>query len=306
MKRPSQTTIIYFLVALVLVLVGVVGVIVPGASKVLVAIGSSLIAGGLASIGFGVMRYLDDNSGRASTAALTALEQKVEAVAVELQSRWKRFSDEYAEIAHSVISLAAVSRAAQLRCTSDHDIHLKFRHEFALAPSSAPVEVDIVGLKLDRFISDQFDYIIQSGKETHLRMLLQRPKGEVFESICDLEARVPQEVIRAVSRAIERLQGGTVKEHSLVWSSGSLQVQLRLYEFYQPITFFRVHNSVYVRPRVATPRGAAQRFYESYSAADSQDQFAVYKDHFQHCWDRSSYDAALEGRANHTTRSRRR
>ena len=63
-----------------------------------------------------------------------------------------------------------------------------------------------------------------------------------------------------------------------------------MYDQYQPVTLFRITDTVYVRPRVSTPGGASSRFYEVYEAADSRTHFGVHAGHFEECWNDARFN----------------
>ena len=146
-----------------------------------------------------------------------------------------------------------------------------------------------MGLKLYRFLLDQLDWMLQQGRNTDIRLLLQNPDTDVFKEICDLENRSSQATARDIANTLSRLQGAAPEGRSLTWRSDSVHVELRFSDAYQPVTLFRVEDIACVRPRVSTPLGAATRFYETYDRRDSDVHFAVYLSHFEKCWDEASY-----------------
>ena len=92
----SLATIIYFLVSLVITLLGLVLIVFrPGPdsqSSTWAATGSALVAGGVASIGFGLLRYIDDANERKNRT-------RVENIRVELEQQFAAFRENLAAFA---------------------------------------------------------------------------------------------------------------------------------------------------------------------------------------------------------------
>ena len=149
--------------------------------------------------------------------------------------------------------------------------------------------MDLLGLKLYRFLEDQLSWLVANNHETRVRMLLQYPYSKVFEEICELEARNVRATREDITRTLDALDGATVAGHSLVWQSGRVNLQLRFFDKYQPVTMFRIQDAIYVRPRISTPQGAASRFYEIYESQDSMRHFNVQMRHFEQCWRNADY-----------------
>lgn len=295
MPERSRSTLIYFLLAAVISLVGVVlagwGALTDDngqpRSATVVSIGTSLLAGGLASIGFGVLRHFDDRDEVARHIQLEAHRDTIIARVDELR-------EEVGRIGTEVTRSVRLTSSAALRCVSDLEIGDRFRMEFARAGHlGGVISVDVLGLKLFRFLSDQLFWISESGHPTHIRLLMQHPDGEIFEQICEAEARSVDATRRDMARTLNSLRPSATRDKSLLWDREALQVEVRLFNRYQPVTMFGVDSTIYVRPRVSTPQGASSRFYEVYDESDSRAHFGVHHSHFETCWEESSYSMPL-------------
>lgn len=182
-----------------------------------------------------------------------------------------------------------------MRCVSDAEIGTEFRRAFHESVDSRPhggppIKIDVIGLKLLRFLEDQLDWIDQRNIRVEVRLILQLPIGEVFDAICLLEGRERSKVRADIEKTISRFGSKpTVIDQTLTTTISQMQISLRFTDRYQPITLFRTGDTCCVRPRVSTPQGAATRFYEKYLDGFPSLYFRVYQGHFESTWNASSY-----------------
>lgn len=293
MKDPtddrSLSTIVYFLVAVIVSLLGLVLLVSHIGSKnqseALDSIGASLLAGGIASVGFGLLRYIDDTAER-------ELKNQLNNMRTELEKQFDALRKAIANFAVDTAGSIRATSQADIRCVSDVEIGSKFRTEFtrfSLLPE--PVAVDVLGLKLVRFLEDQLNWLVSRRHDTTVRLLLQNPYGKIFSEICELEARNLRSTQDDILRTLDKLIGATVEGPSLVWQKEQVRIEVKFYDKYQPVALFRVQDTIYVRPRVSTPQGAATRFYEVYETRDSEKHFNVQLRHFEQCWRDGRYRA---------------
>lgn len=288
--RNLLSTIIYFLLSIIISLLGLVLLLVHVGSKnqstVLASVGASLLAGGIASLGFGVLRYIDDRTGQ-------NLQVEIAGKVSELEERFEALRSSMGMFAAETVSSVRLTSRAKDRCISDVEISSRLRdeyHRFSLRDEQ--VEVDVLGLKLFRFLEDQLNWLVSRHHETVARMLLQNPYGDVFDQICELEARSPRATKQDIARTLEKLSGAAITDGSLTWNRGALTIKLRFYDKYQPVALFRVQDAIYVRPRVSTPLGASSRFYDVYEKQDSEKHYDVQWQHFERCWSEGHYSGA--------------
>lgn len=127
----GRSTLIYFLVTIVIALVGVsltlwggsIGADGINAETALVAIGTSMLAGGLAGLGLGVLRALDDRDEESQRGQLRALRATLTGVESTVLDR---ISNTAADLNRSV----RIENSARLRCVSDLEISRRFREDF--------------------------------------------------------------------------------------------------------------------------------------------------------------------------------
>jgi hypothetical protein len=281
----SLRTIIYFLVALVLALIGLLLIVLhpKDQASTFVGIGTSVLAGAIASIGFGLLRYIDDASQRGFSRQLNLTRAELGQELCGLRESVDNFAIDTAKSIR-------VTASAKLRCVSDLEIGTRFRAEYVrFSMGDRTVHVDVLGLKLYRFLVDQLSWMLEREHKSTIRLLLQNPYSQVFDEICEIEARNIKATRADIARTIDMLNGGRVEGNAWVWTKGDISVQLRFFDNYQPVTLFRVDDSIYVRPRISTPQGAASRFYEIYERTDSPEHFSVQLSHFDQCWREAQY-----------------
>ncbi len=252
---------------------------------VLFALGTSICAGGLASLALGILRWMDDRDSTSLGGAVQALASgaaKSEAAII------KSVTELQAEIARKVI----LDTSSRFRCVDDARIGEAFQTAYTFASirnGSGAIRVDVVGLKLLRFLDDQLAFLQTSGHRVNVRLLLQSPDEEIFADICKMEGRDVRSTAKDIRSTLGLLSGAAAIGKSLIWRRNSLTIELRFYSDYQPITLFRVADECYVRPRVSTPKGASSRFYERYDATLMKPHFEVFNAHFEKCWNDGSY-----------------
>ena len=280
----ARSTTIYIVLSVCVLLIGIVftiggGAEIPGPpdatgkptatvqrSATWFAVGTSLLAAGLASLGFAIVRRFDDID------------------SVELQDKFDRIEKEVRE-SKSTLRRARLVPEASERCLFDPQISGRFKEAVDDCLADAPVVVDVVGLKLNRFLNDQFEYLQAQARRQKVvvRMLLQDPDGENFRAICKLETRDEQGTREDILNTLTRLTGARCSGKELVYEKDALRIVVRFCSQFQPIASFRVGDTILVRPRIRSS-GAGQRFYEVYRRSEGESYFGLYRDHFESCW----------------------
>lgn len=248
-------------------------------SPVAFSVGTSLLAAGLASLGFAVVRVFDDRDTNKLNEDVCGVKDRVDDVKASLL-----------ESRDLVRRTRIVIPTAPERCLFDSGISNRFREAVRDYGSNAGLEVDVVGLKLHRFLNDQMKYLTSqaASRDVRVRMLLQDPDTPDFGSICSLETRDEKGTRNSILLTLKQLQGAKKVESDLQYTSGRLIICLRFYPQFQPIAFFRVNDTVLVRPRIRS-NGAGDRFYETYTRQEGEEYFGLYRDHFQICWEKSKF-----------------
>lgn len=243
------------------------------------SVGTSLLAAGLASLGFAVVRVFDDRDAARLTTDMSALANRVEGVNNTLREARKL-----------IRRTQIVIPSARDRCLFDPQISGRFREAIGDCDPNGALHVDVVGLKLHRFLTDQLQHLTNHAmsRQVIVRMLLQDPDSADFGSICQMEARDEKGTRGDILAALRLLKGGTHVGDDLVYSKGHLTISVRFYPWFQPIAFFRVGGTILVRPRIRSA-GAGDRFYEAYSQDEGEEHFGLYRDHFNNCWTKARF-----------------
>ena len=231
------------------------------------AVGTSLLAAGLASLGFAVVRRFDDID------------------SVELHDKFDRIEKDILDSRKYLRRARLVIPDASERCLFDPQISGRFKEAVEECSPGIDVTIDVVGLKLNRFLNDQLEYLLNDARRRNVlvRMLLQDPDGEHFRAICRLEARDEQGTKEDILNTLSKLSGARRRDRDLVYEHGNLTILVRFLSQFQPIAFFRVGDTILVRPRIRTS-GAGVRFYEEYNRSEGESYFGLYRDHFNSSW----------------------
>lgn len=255
-------------------------------SPLLIAIGTSVWAGAIASVALGILRKLDDSDASTSDSKLDELSTKISRSNATILAEVKKESFDLSR-------LVRVDITPELRCVSDLDIGGEFQRCFArqrqISQPTQPIPIDVVGLKLNRFLDDQYDWLRRTGSRAEIRLLLQNPDKTSFNAICNNENRARMPTINDIAKTLNQFSFGTVEDQSLIAKNDAIVCKIRFYDEYQPVTLFRIGDSCCARPRITTPGGAATRFYEYYDRTDSALHWGVYNRHFEHCWNSSQF-----------------
>ena len=138
------------------------------ASAVLFALGTSICAGGLASLALGVLRWMDDRDSTSLGGAVRALTSgAAESQAAIIES----VRELQADLARKVV----LDTSSRFRCVDDARIGEAFQTAFTLASirnGSGAIRVDVVGLKLLRFLDDQLAFLQASGPVSYTHLTL--------------------------------------------------------------------------------------------------------------------------------------
>lgn len=321
-RKRNLRTVAYFLIVTITIVVGLAITLSAGtvdktpisSAQVLISVGTGVLAAGLASLALGVMRWIDDKdadegSGSIQNLARTLDERFSEANAAEatrvqelharLDTTGQQVTRELERTRVILSKYTIVDSSPSLRCVSDAGIGVEFRRAFyasrdSLAPDQT-IRVDVLGLKLHRFLNDQLDWLRGHGRRIDIRLLLQDPKGAVFTAICHLEGRDIQVASEDAQQTLMLLDGGRLEDDSWRHEIDDVHIDLRFTGTYQPVTLFRVGGSCCVRPRVSTPLGAATRFYEKYDQQSGHTYYSVYAAHFTQAWKTSQFVDPFKG-----------
>jgi hypothetical protein len=323
-RKRNLRTVAYFLIVVITIIAGLAITLSArtvdsnpiSSAQVLISVGTGVLAAGLASLALGVMRWIDDKdsdegSGSIQNLARTlderfsqasvAEETRIQELHARLDVSGQQVARELERTRVVLSKYTIVDSSPNLRCVSDAGIGAEFRRAFYASrdslASNQTIHVDVLGLKLHRFLDDQLDWLRGHGRRIDIRLLLQDPKGAVFTSICHLEGRDIQVAIEDAQRTLGLLDGGRLEDHSWRHEIDNVHIDLRFTGKYQPVTLFRVGGTCCVRPRVSTPLGAATRFYEKYDQQSGPTYYSVYAAHFTQAWNTSEFVDPFKGSA---------
>lgn len=297
-ERRDRTTVLYVALSAVVLLFGI-GLTVWGGidtpierdsggkvtkteqkSPTAFSVGTSLLAAGLASLGFAVVRVFDDRDTTKLNEDVADVKQRIDGVSAALR-----------EARSLVRRTQIVIPSARERCLFDPQISARFRVAISDCSPNSALQVDVVGLKLLRFLTDQLQYLTEQAatRPVNVRMLLQNPDSPDFVSICSLETRDEKGTRANILSTLQLLRGARLVDEDLEYKSGQLSIKVRFYLSFQPIAFFRVNDTVLVRPRIRSA-GAGDRFYEAYTLDEGEEYFGLYRDHFKSCWQKAKFE----------------
>lgn len=237
------------------------------------SVGTSLLAAGLVSLGFALIRKYDDHDSAKLHESIDSHEERLRSFNQTLQR------------VRSVIPDAAQ------RCFFDSELSDSFVSAINTCAPRKEISVDVVGLKLHRFLRDQFELLKKESKNRpiNVRMLLQDPEHNAFEALCQLESRDLEGTKNDIVSSLLYLEGATYNAEKLIYTDENLKIEVKFYEKFQPIAFFRVNKTVMVRPRIRST-GIGTRFYETYTEDEGHSYFGLFHDHFDTCWKSSSFE----------------
>lgn len=281
----SRSTTIYVVISILLVALGIAATLWGGASVpdevigstlfvqrsvVMFSLGTSLLAAGLVSLGFAVTRHYDDKD------------------STKIQDGLTRYESLLLTFKDSLDSVETVSRGAAKRCVFESAISPVFRKALEAGCRRDAASVDVVGLKLSRFLIEQLDYLKQYSitHPVQVRMLLQEPDTSEFKLLCQLESKNEVEVKKDIAKSLRMLTNLDNSGSALNFRFGGLAISVKFYSGFQPVAFFRVNDTVSVRPRIRA-QGAGTLFYETYKQSEGREYYGLFTNHFDNCWDES-------------------
>jgi hypothetical protein len=257
-----QRTTLYVLSSVVVALVGAVMLFAAGGSPTGLSISTSLIAGGMSSVGFVVIRYFDDvDSHRVGEELTDAL------------------------VRHSR-SVNALRRLLESDDTSRvFDRHPKDEIDHELTNLSGHVEIDVMGMTLRAFCRDWLRVLLVRGNTT-LRVLVQDPTAATFAQVCHQESRDVTTMtadVQWVAETLRRIQQGESPFEG-VEVPPHFTVRLRWCADYPTVTMIRAGGVVYARPRFSADQ--SRMFFERYTLEEGA-AFGTFRSIFDVAWEKA-------------------
>lgn len=269
--------LLYILSSMVLALTGALAIVRAGDNIILMSIGTSVTAGGIAALAFATIRVLDDiESKRARLrveSVLASLGQQLETVNASL------FRLSVAELGHGT---------ADERCIFERHITDQFTEVVSCVPEQHPIEVDVVGFSLARFFTEQF-ILLASRPRTSLRIIVQDPQSPAFDLMARHESRAPdlmRQQVAAVTRDFFKLAGVSKPRRWRLFSQSAAQsprIEFRWFQHPATITMTRINEVIFVRPRAMNEGADAPVIFERYAGGMTK-VVKIYREQFEMMW----------------------
>lgn len=276
-------TPLYLSVSLILALVGVVFLFAKEGVEIWVALGTSLVAAGLASAAFGVNRYLEEHDERRVRANVESALEKLNAGTDALGSTLFELQGD----------LEAVKRVATriLREESNriYNRHPKkeLREALERVRTGKRTKVRAMGLSLRQFCTDYLELLVESDS-VEVLLIVQDPTSPTFQLVCGQESRdatsMAKEVIGVTEQVLESRE--TWEEDLRRATSGGREdpsgrrhppVQIRWFPGFPTITFTSAGQEWFVRFRTLNEASAPPMFFEHHVAEEeSSDALETY------------------------------
>jgi hypothetical protein len=268
-----ERTAVYVLSSIVVILGGLIVLLATGPENVTgVSIGTSLIAGGLASVAFGIIRYFDD---RATSATSAQLDMTLNSFVESLGKHSKSLASIRQSLPNSTPRTISVTDRYPHREVGEEVAHI-----------SGACEVDVMGLTLRQFCIDWLGELAMRESVT-LRLLLQDPTSPVFSLACRQEARdersMRDDAVWVTRTVLELASGIAVTGAIDAAPVRSFRVEVKWFQEFPTVMITRVGNLLYARPRFLKEAVHPRTFFECYHLDDGH-PFASYNLYYQTAW----------------------
>jgi hypothetical protein len=267
---------LYIVSSLLIGLAGVLILVIGRKNTIAISVGTSMIAGSLASIAFATIRYLDDRAADSSAASLRNSVESLE----------RSVRDEQ----HALESLRRVTSSMSGTSLRVYDRHPQDEVREELQQITEKISADVFGFTLRPFCQDWLEYLIDRGN-CDVRLITQDPYSAMFEQICQQESRNPNIMRTDAFWVMDR-----VRETKRLGKSG-LNIELRWFSGYPTITMTRLNDVMFVRARFLREATQPRLFHERYCAEDGL-PFRAYVEQFGTAWDASAMPGVKSGTSN--------
>jgi len=256
---------LYIISSLLLALAGVLVLVIGRKNQVALSIGTSMVAGSLASISFAVIRYLDDRAADSSAASLRSSVQSLEQSVRDQQ--------------HAIESLRRVASSTAGTAVRVYDRHPQDEVRDELQQSSEQVNIDVVGFTLRPFCQDWLEYLANRGN-CNLRCITEDPRAPMFAEVCQQESRNQQSMEADALWVAQRIS--EIRRRSIP----GVSVELRWFSAYPTVTMTRINDVMFVRARFLREATQPRLFHERYCREDGL-PFRAYMEQFETAWNES-------------------
>lgn len=262
---------LYLVSSIVLCLGGVLIVVLSSPTGLGAAIGTSLIAGGVASIAFAVIRYVDDLSSDSSAMSLRESVGRLEESVLQQQA------------ALDSLRRATASMGGKSLRVYDRHPQDEVREELSLI--TGLVAMDVLGFTLRPFCQDWLNFLTTRG-EVHLRLITHDPRSDTFDEVCMQESRNPTLMKEDALWVADRVLAAVGKHENL-------KLEVRWASGYPTITMTHLNDVLFVRPRFLREATQPRLFHERYASEDGL-PFTAYLDQFETVWDAAAVPTSAD------------
>lgn len=240
----------------------------------LIGIGTSLAAGGIASLISSFNDYLDDEGLTETTSALI--------------EETKKIGVSIADIHKSTI----LPPRAPERCVLDQTPREPFEAIVnTLKRHGARIQIDAMGLTLEKFHREQLERL-SNQKGVSVRVIVQRPDTEIFKQLAKQEKRDSAQEAAETKEFTQHLLNQSARRQGN--PTNQADVQIHWFNGSPSITLIRINNIMFVRPRFLGGDSNARVFYEKYSSPDDGPCWKAYEQYFDEAWENFSTRPTLQ------------
>lgn len=268
-------TIVYFLACLCITLAGLALLFAFRQYITMISISTSIVAGGISSIAFGINRYLDEKSSEQEGSELKRL------LAVQAEN-----IDLLDHALNDIRSLAILAEGPAKRRIYDHHPKEEIQEELRHIRKDRFLTVDALGLSLKQFFDDFLD-TFHDREHGRIRILVQHPGVDTFGLICKQEGREERMVrteVLGVTEKILQLQKPGINSNRRSDDSEFHQIEIKWLSVVPSVTLTRFNQVMFVRARYLREAMHPPMVFERYSELEGK-SFVAFTSYFQTAWD---------------------
>jgi hypothetical protein len=221
------------------------------------SIATSLIAGAVAAIAYGVGHYLtelDDHKTKSD------LDQTLVKFMDQLSGLSEQLSGLKQEIATVSRLAGSLLEKGSSRISGRHPKQ-EVQRELERLGKNDEVLIEAIGLSLGQFASDYLDKL-GPRKKSEIRLLVQHPLARTFTELCAQEGRDVAAMAREVLQTTERVL--EIERTQSASESGRPKVSIKWFKGFPTISFTRINSVWFLRFRALKEASGSPIFFERY------------------------------------------
>lgn len=265
---------IYILASLLTLVGGLALLFAKPTEAVWLSISTSLIASGLASLAFSVIKYFDDKDSNVQQ--------------IQMSKSLRELNSKINEI---VVGKVIVDEPNN-RCVFKRQLTDEFANLLNMYKDSEKIKIDIIGFSLYRFYKEQLENILEKS-HSQIRIIVQDPRNAASKIMAEQESRdlnnVKKDVYDMTKRIIElakKYQPRRKETYARFVKEDKSSVEARWFQGCASVTIVRFNDVIYVRSRFLGEGKDAPVFFERYHINQKQ-CFEAYEEYFQNAWEKS-------------------